>query len=791
MQLSIFDISSAVFNSFFLIFFSLELGVEAAIKKSSHFLENQKLEVKPYYPFLESSTTNKSNVAFDAEVYDYIKKNHHQELQTVLEEQMVVIELSDDSQSSTMKILPSEKKKDSPHSWLKRVGGLELFLKGFKKTVISIGAELFDEIVRRWENHNGLNGRQGGTSHYMVSFNKQSRCVQIIGREKYVDEEELTLNQLIDAAQRDTELMKSIVEVDMPDIQKSRLALLKMCDFDERLQSKHEHFIISIDLKSNKLHLRGPRNVLQEVQLEIYKFSSNVTEESLELPANMIDVLKNPKVSDFMTGLLKEKRIPALFTYDHNKSSNEILVVGAGSDSVRDAGRVLQNAIQENSLKLTDENTLVLESHQWKVFKSKLISTNKIEIFEDHYASTLWVCGIADDVQICHDRVKQFLAENTILHDTFYLDQGKARFILEKWGSKLEKIKKDLATCCVDLRAATDCEGFEVSGTEEGLAKCVAKLKELEDAVEKDSISIDKPGMKKFILEERGSKLLQSIEKTNNCVILTSERNEHETSFTELEDTNGGLSSAKFMCSYLTIEGKKISVFKGDLTKHRVDAIVNAANSQLNHVGGLAYAIVKAGGQEIQTQCNEYIKDQGDLLEGHAMVTAAGALPCDKVIHTVGPKWDPREIQERKERKKRLLRYAISNCLQKAKSSRSIAIPAVSSGVYGVPRDVCAEVIVDAVVDFCATNPSCQLTEIHLVNNDDPTVQAFVGEMRKRFSQKTTFVEGDRPKGLSSGIKVGNCGTEVKLKKTGPSIQTTRRVNITVKVGDLAKEKVP
>lgn len=164
--------------------------------------------------------------------------------------------------------------------------------------------------------------------------------------------------------------------------------------------------------------------------MEIYN-SSNVTEESLELPANVIAVLKNPTVSDFITGLLKEKEIQALFIYDHKKSSNGVLVVGAGSNSVRDAGKVLQNVIQERSLKLTYENTLVRESHQWKTFLSNLTSTKKIGIFTDHYSSTLcmdmWNRRILEDVQLGFDSVEQFLDENTILHDTFHIDQGKER----------------------------------------------------------------------------------------------------------------------------------------------------------------------------------------------------------------------------------------------------------------------------------------------------------------------------------------------------------------------------
>ena len=64
-------------------------------------------------------------------------------------------------------------------------------------------------------------------------------------------------------------------------------------------------------------------------------------------------------------------------------------------------------------------------------------------------------------------------------------------------------------------------------------------------------------------------------------------------------------------------------------------------------MGGLVRAIVTAGDQEIQSQCKEYIQDKGDLLEGQTMITSAGALPCDKVIHTVGPRWISWESQEK------------------------------------------------------------------------------------------------------------------------------------------------
>ena len=77
------------------------------------------------------------------------------------------------------------------------MSALEIFLNSFKKIEVPIGAELFDEMVRRWKKLTEVNLRQGGSPHFEVSFNEQSRCVQIIGREKHVAEEEIRLKQSI------------------------------------------------------------------------------------------------------------------------------------------------------------------------------------------------------------------------------------------------------------------------------------------------------------------------------------------------------------------------------------------------------------------------------------------------------------------------------------------------------------------------------------------------------------------------------------------------------------------
>ena len=140
--------------------------------------------------------------------------------------------------------------------------------------------------------------------------------------------------------------------------------------------------------------------------------------------------------------------------------------------------------------------------------------------------------------------------------------------------------------------------------------------------------------------------------------------------------------------------GKKLRLVIGDITKIRVDAIVNAANSGLRGGGGVDGAIHRAGGPTIMRDLDEIRANTGGCPTGSAVVTSAGALPAQCVIHAVGPIYqdglhdEPAQLASC---------YRTSLELAGERGARTVSFPAISTGAYGYPTDEAAEIALDSV----------------------------------------------------------------------------------------------
>ena len=140
-----------------------------------------------------------------------------------------------------------------------------------------------------------------------------------------------------------------------------------------------------------------------------------------------------------------------------------------------------------------------------------------------------------------------------------------------------------------------------------------------------------------------------------------------------------------------------LEITQGDITALAVDAIVNAANKFLAHGGGVALAIVRKGGLSIQAESTALIAKHGPLQTGEAVITCGGKLPAKFVIHTVGPVWSEHKPSEAD----RLLCRAVGSSLTLAdeKQLKSIAFPAISTGIYGFPIERAAPLLLKEAAD--------------------------------------------------------------------------------------------
>jgi len=160
-------------------------------------------------------------------------------------------------------------------------------------------------------------------------------------------------------------------------------------------------------------------------------------------------------------------------------------------------------------------------------------------------------------------------------------------------------------------------------------------------------------------------------------------------------------------------------VVRGDLLKEPVDAIVNAANGHLAHGGGVAAIISRAAGPALQEESQKIVDQRGALPTGSAVATTAGKLPFKGVIHAVGPRFGEGE----EERKLVQALTAAFDCARE-RGWQSLSFPAVSSGIFAVPPEVCAR----AYIKAARASP---LSNVRLCLRDQPVIDAVLRELNR------------------------------------------------------------
>jgi O-acetyl-ADP-ribose deacetylase (regulator of RNase III) len=211
------------------------------------------------------------------------------------------------------------------------------------------------------------------------------------------------------------------------------------------------------------------------------------------------------------------------------------------------------------------------------------------------------------------------------------------------------------------------------------------------------------------------------------------------------------------------INNTEIEIIKGDITLLDVEAIVNPANNYLIHGGGLAAAIVRRGGQIIQQES----KKIGFVPTGSAVITAGGHLKARHVIHAVGPRYKDGNAGEA-EKLASAVKFSLD--IAEKKKLKSIALPAISSGIFGYPIEQSAKVIVDAAIDFFKTKETLKeqthLEKVVFCLFDDVSFGEFKKQVKASISElpkaKDEAAIEEKPKKKTKTVKFKSKSTAKK-----------------------------
>jgi O-acetyl-ADP-ribose deacetylase len=178
---------------------------------------------------------------------------------------------------------------------------------------------------------------------------------------------------------------------------------------------------------------------------------------------------------------------------------------------------------------------------------------------------------------------------------------------------------------------------------------------------------------------------------------------------------------ANVIRQYKFLNGAEMQLVQGDITAEGVDAIVNAANSRLQHGGGVAGAISRNGGPSVQKESNDWLRMHGPVSHDRPAYTGGGNLPCRYIIHAVGPVWGEGDEDAK-------LAAAVAGSLAVADELgvKTLSLPAISTGIFGFPKERAARIIYQTIQEYLLLHPSGSLAQVRLVLYDQPTLDVFL-----------------------------------------------------------------
>ncbi len=509
-------------------------------------------------------------------------------------------------------------------------------------------------------------------------------------------------------------------------------AMYSLLEQDGLKSAVSPHLHIDYNKKINKLIFSGLHTETLVFKNWVLEKKINMKQKPLQINRSIVEFLRSVDCDEMSRNLFTSHGIIAIYTIENE----DVVVVGSTERALGDAEKRVKTVLTTKSLIVEDQS--VLQKTEWQDLKKQLenlFSTPKkisVLINLSKRRDKVTVTGFREPVMEVSENLGCFIEKHTRIEETVRVKSHAAvEFIKDRKSQHwLNFIKSDE----VKVRFDSKRPWIKLSGERTFVQPALTFFKSLADGLYMDTLILKKAGAKKYFLEQ-GKIMLLMLAKEKGFVVVLQEDD-------MVEEEDDELTEASFedfgqvFCEVRIPGGVTVTVRKADICKISVDAVVNAANEDLMHIGGLALALLKAAGPSLQQTSDQHTKANGPLKPGEAIITDAGRLPCKYVVHAVGPCFSDSDRGTTVQRLRRAVRESLNQA--SSKNCSSIAIPVISSGIFGCPLDLCTESIAKELHEYIEYHnnggSNSTLTEIHLVDNNGSTVNAITQAVRKEFA---------------------------------------------------------
>jgi poly [ADP-ribose] polymerase 10/14/15 len=373
-------------------------------------------------------------------------------------------------------------------------------------------------------------------------------------------------------------------------LKRHQVLILQFCKFEQDVQKKYKDISLKYDIGKNCVKFEGLSGEVTPAIVEMYEFIGKVVKTEIGPFSKLLQsFLQSQPVYKYVNARMREKEIVGVWEF--HKEAEALTVFSLSDQQAVQAAHLVKESVIESPVNVKEESRPLLTSGEWQSKSNEIEQQGEglIKIVTDKSAIIILCTDKFEG--LCREYVEDFLESNTIYEETLSLEPGMMRFLQMNCSEAIDKVDNDLKQ---DKGAAKISNtGVVIKGTRVGLNKGKATIGKIVQSVKKQSHTVNKPGIRKHVDSQQGQEKLRGVERSQGVVIDVSDESVSDEDFDSSMLKTGVMRQELAVC--VTSAGKKISAVVVDMMELDVDVIVNPANKDLRHIGGVAKIIVEKG----------------------------------------------------------------------------------------------------------------------------------------------------------------------------------------------------